>query len=265
VAVLVQRIGYLPARVSVAAPAPDVRVRLSEAPVALAALEVRATAPIRCPSRDEPEARALWEAASRRYSRATDSISIRAEMDLVLGEGPREQIGDPGAGVLRGHRETAGYTRAVAPRAGYGYRIDGSWNFMEAAWRYMALDSHDAQHFIDPSFGAHNVIAVVSRMPDRTILGFCSRGLSRAAVNVAGTLSIAADTTLAEARWRFRTPAPREDAGGEVIFAPYAAGGADAWLVPASSLVWRRVLGARDRYRHRAEWYSQWKSVPPRR
>ncbi|MBD0320699.1 MAG: hypothetical protein ICV87_10220 [Gemmatimonadetes bacterium] len=266
VAILVHRIGFLPARIAVTAPAADVTVQLSEAPLGLDALTVRAEGPIRCPSRDEPIARLLWEEAARRYSRATDSIWLRSEKEVVSGEGPRDQIGDTTGGTPRsGHRETGAYRRAVDPRLGYGYRISGSIDAVEAAWHYMALGSHDAQHFIDPSFGIYNVLAVVSRTPARTVLGFCSRGLGRGAVPVAGTLSIAAEGTLAEARWRFDPPAPREEAGGQVVFAPYSAGGVEGWLVPAQSLLWRRVLGFENRYRHQTKWYARWVAVPPRR
>lgn len=94
-------------------------------------------------------------------------------------------------------------------------------------------------------------------MGRETTVAFCPRGGDR---TVQGTLTIGADTTLVAATWRFQTPRPREDAGGELTFLPFEPGedGSPPDLLPARSVFWRKQMG-RDVYFHRSMIYTRWR------
>ncbi|HEX7238961.1 MAG TPA: carboxypeptidase-like regulatory domain-containing protein [Longimicrobiaceae bacterium] len=266
VGLLTRRIGFAPLRRSVLPPASGLVLQLSPAPVALEGLVVSTHARPACPRRDTPEARALWEAASRRYSRTPDTLGIATSAEVFRGEVPRTGIGQVDeARLVPATFGTGNVRRQVHRSRGYGVRnpLRTMSDELHASWYYLPLGSHAAGHFVDPSFGEHNALAVHARTPDRVVLAFCSRGLAREAVGVEGTLTLAADTTLSEAAWRYRTPSPREDAGGEVVFAPYARGAPEPWLVPASSLYWRGIIGRPGRYIQQWVRFGAWSVAPP--
>lgn len=68
---------------------------------------------------------------------------------------------------------------------------------------------------------------------------------------------------LAEAHWRFPTPAPDEDAGGEAVYEPPDDALGRALLV-RESLFWRRTNGGR--YYFEAKTFTGWRRshTPPR-
>jgi hypothetical protein len=265
VGVLVQQTGFSPLHAGVSPPATALVLRLRPGVVALETIEVRAAARRRlCPNREEPEARALWRAAAERYSNAPDTLGIEVKLFSYHADVPRSRLGEVDETRPRpGSRGTGNHPRTVGPKRGYGYRLSESMNEEFAFWSYVALGSHAAQHFVHPSFGTYNQLSVRVRGPDHVVLTFCSCDLEKGAVGVEGTLTLASDTTLLKAEWKFRTHAPQEEAGGEVVFAPYAAGAERPWLVPASSLYWRRREGHVDRYFQRWERYARWQVAPP--
>lgn len=263
---IVSRVGYVDRTLSVSSSDEPVTVVLQESAVRLEGLVARAEASPICPNRDEPEARALWEAATARYSRP-DTLTISASSVRMENEVPWAEIGVVHEDRLRNSgRATGPQRRAIRPRLGYGFRLEASWSREYAAWDYFELGSNQAQHFTDPSFGTYNSLSVRARTPDATVLAFCSRDLPRGAVKIEGMLTLRPDTTFASARWRFLPPRPREDAGGAVTFVPHPGGGRRPWLVPASHLYWRRVNQREDRYVQIWERFRAWGEglTPPR-
>lgn len=257
---VVSRVGYRARSLTVPRPAAPLQVRLSEAAVRLEAVSVRASAGRLCPNGDDPRARALWSAAAARYGSA-DTLSIEVDEMVATGNVPRAEIGMVDERWSRPNRRgTAPQRRAVDPVIGYGFRIASSFDPDYAAWQYLPLGSHHAQHFIDASFGTYNTLSVRGQDAEGIVLAFCSRGLTgRRAIGIEGTLTLGADTTLVSATYRFRPRDPEEDAGGEVTFVPHPGRGSLPWLVPATSLYWRALHGRRDLYFQRWERFGAWR------
>jgi hypothetical protein len=265
VGLLAQRIGFAPARSRVTQPARDLVLQMAEAALGLEGLVVGGRARSVCPNRESAEARALWEAAATRYSRTPDTLGIVATAAVFRGEAPRAELGRIDETRLRpASIGTGNVRRRVHGSIGYGARhLPSTTDGLHARWLYVPLGSHAAGHFVDPSFGEFNTLSIRHRGRSGVVLAFCSRSLARGAVGVEGTLTVAPDTTLAEATWRYRAPEPREDVGGEVTFSPFGRDDREPWLVPARSLYWRRLLGTSDRYVQEWVRYDAWAIAPP--
>ncbi|MET0398514.1 MAG: carboxypeptidase-like regulatory domain-containing protein [Longimicrobiaceae bacterium] len=261
-AVTVQRIGFAPLTRAVAPPA-SLELRLEPLAVPLPELRSR-TARRACPNREEPAARRLWEAARRRYDAGIASRGISSVSRTWSGIVDARDVGivdeDRMHGATAGgHGEATGVDGMVR-RWGYaapkslGYIPWGiSWQDDFFAWSYPALHERYAYHFAGDTFGALHALSVLSAGDGATTLGFCPRGRERTAIE--GTLTLGADGSFLSAAWSFRTPRPREDAGGEVVFAPRSTGVRP--LLPVRGVFWRRMGGSR-RYWQRASTYTAW-------
>jgi hypothetical protein len=258
-ALIASRLGYRSANVALNGTGPSLTLRMTAEAVQLEEVSVRARSSAPCPNRDEPEARALWEAAAAGYDRSYERVGIVSAMMSTTGQVPRSRIGQVDeARLWPARRGTSALPRSIDSRTGYGYRVQSSLEPDFVSWHYKELGSHQAQHFIDPSFGTYNSLSIRARTPDGVVLAFCSRGLGRQAVGIGGTLTLSPTNAILAAAWTFRTPRPEEEAGGEVTFVPRGEGGRPPWLVPATSLYWRAVVGRPSDAFQRWERFTEW-------
>jgi hypothetical protein len=255
-ALAAHRLGYGAAHQRVAPPATGLRVGLTARPLALDGMVVTAI-PKPCPNREEPEARALWSALYRRYAHDRDTLSMSVYAMLATGTGPLREVttgeldgrarwwsGVPSATRRQGIHETSPYPYA------YPYYFDARPAF--ARWAYRELHGTESAHFIEESFGGRHTLSILARREGETVVAFCPRGRDGwKGATVEGTLTIRGDTSLAQVSWTFRTPPPRENAGGEVVFVPRSSGRSP--LLPATGYYWRQLLGRRPSY------YQEWR------
>jgi hypothetical protein len=257
--VAVRRIGYAPLTRAVTPPA-SLEVRLEALAVSLPELRSGTVRRV-CPNREDPAARALWEAGRRRYDEAFrgtafvgltwDGTLDPEEVGLVDEARMQRFTSVVGGQPVRLERlvERWGY---ASPKAAGWVPWGMSWDDF-FAWAYPSLHDHDARHFADQVFGRLHTLSVQARGGGETTLAFCPRDRSRPSIE--GTLVVGADTAFHSAAWSFRTPKPREDAGGEVVFAPPSSA---RWpLLPARGTFWRRLGGSR-RYWQRTATYTAW-------
>jgi hypothetical protein len=262
-AVIASRLGYRTANVALGESGQPLTIRMTAEAVQLQEISIRVRSAAPCPNRDEPEARALWEAAAARYDRSYERVGIVSTMMSTTDQVSRSRIGQVDEARLRpARRGTSALPRSIEPRTGYGYRVEASIEPDFASWHYKELGSHQAQHFIDPSFGVYNSLSIRARSPEGVVLAFCSRSLDRQAVGIQGTLTLSPTNAIMEATWTFRTPRPEEEAGGEVTFVPRGDGNRPLWLVPAMSLYWRAVVGRPSDAFQRYERFSEWVIAP---
>lgn len=258
-----RHLGYLPFVMRLVDDTDSVRVVLSKIPVELPPVLARVEA--HCPQDDAPAARAIWRAAASRYARNTRALPLWWQGDEALDEVPPEQLGSPSREnlVSKNQYQISGYTRkllgADIPPV-YAARLDpitqsvltagGRYHF----WRYAELEGFDAPHFIEEDFGRLHDFSVAQQTQAGTVVVFCT---ARSQLNVKqqmeGTLTFSSDSTLVSATWRFITPKPHENAGGEAMFG-VAEFNHEQHLVSLQGLFWRRMEG-------RKEYVQRWLSV----
>jgi hypothetical protein len=141
---------------------------------------------------------------------------------------------------------------------GYAARQQQGFNERYAAWLYVPLQSEYASHFAEPGFAAAHDFRVTHGPGGSFSVSFCPTASIRKP-DVEGVLTISGDTSIVSATWRFTTPRPREDAGGEVDFLPPSLTRASL-LLPASYRYWRRT-DANSFYVERAE-FEEWRIYP---
>jgi hypothetical protein len=262
-AVIASRLGYGTANVTLGAAAQPLVIRMTAEAVQLQGISIQARSTPLCPNRDEPEARALWGAAAARYDRSYERVGIVSAMMTTTDQVPRSRVREVNEARMRpARRGTSALPRSIDPRTGYGYRVQASVEPDYVSWHYKELGSHQAQHFIDPSFGVHNSLSIRARTPEGIVLAFCSRGLDRQAVGIQGTLTLSSANDILSAAWTFRTPRPAEEVGGEVTFVPRGGGTGTPWLVPATNLYWRAVVGRPSDAFQRWERFVEWVIAP---
>lgn len=257
--------GYHPARMLVIPPAIDLGVRLSVEPVVLEGVTARVEARRGCPNREAPAARAIWANAAERYSRALDSLGVGANFAWdERGVPSKEDVGPvPGRDLRRGAVEgyPAGRRQPWLTRlesSGYGSRITGTSPWSEFAAWYYPLEILP-RHFVSPAFGALHTFSLIGQDGPEWVIGFCSRaGTLRGKVQLDGVLRVSMlDTLLSFVHYDFRSPAPIERAGGEIVYAPATAPDGRPLPLPATELFWRQQLGHSrlfQRYREYVGW-----------
>ena len=258
----VQRIGFAPLTRTVAPPA-SLELRLE--PLAVSLPELRSgTARRACPNREDPAARGAWEDGRRRYDPGVAARGVAFVARMLAGTVDAREVGivdedrlQPASGsAAGGGRGVDGMIRRwgyAAPKS-LGYIPWGiSWQDDYFAWSYPALHERYAYHFAGDEFGALHTLSVFAGSGDETTLAFCPRDRERTGIE--GTLTLGPDGEFLSAAWSFRTPKPREDAGGEVVFAPRSTGVRP--LLPVRGVFWRRLAGSR-RYWQRAASYTAW-------
>jgi hypothetical protein len=257
--VTVRRMGFRTQAITVTSADTTLVVRMAAAPVVLAPVTGAAQRRI-CPHREDPRARATWERMRSRYwQEGGDSLRVFGLMEIQTDTVPRNEIGRPGRTTLGWleHDMPWGADRSV-PIQGYAYRIDGSVGDRVTFWWYMHLDAGTSQHFTRPMFGRMHTFAFVPGAAGKTVIGFCPRERLGEKGQIEGTLSLRPDTTLAQAKWVFRTREPFEDAGGEADYLPPDPG-LRSLLLAESTLFWRKI--PRGRYYVEREHHSGYRFV----
>ncbi len=229
--------------------------------VSLQALTVEASASRRCPMQDDPRARALWTSMRSRYWQPDDdTVLIYAFMERRVGRGEKSDAYDPEAGAASAGWTTGALVLAhpdLMSRSGYATRGGGGAGERTAYWTYRVLDQASAQDFSTDFFGSAHTLSLVSQSPDRMVIAFCPRERLRRTGQIQGTLVLRPDTTLSSARWRFHTPEPREDAGGEASYVPPDPEYGRA-LLTQETFFWRRS-GSAGLYYFEARAFSGWR------
>lgn len=253
-ALVVRKIGYAPARLTLGGPVATLEIVLRQRSVPVTGITVAAPPPA-CIERDRPEARQLWEQASRRY--ASGALMAGLAADRMTG---RTTVPPDSFGAL----DTARLERGFTAMTGVGLRpredqrdrfyalppLIGSERSFR--WSYPHLESVQAWHFADVLFGELNRLALAPREVGEMVILFCGGRPGRPFIT--GRIHLAPDTTFLKAEWRFVTPAPTEQAGGEVVFMPRAPG---APLLAASGFFWRaRESGFFQEWSSYLQWYE---------
>jgi len=230
VLITVRRIGYQPARIPVTRHS-DLTVTLAPFPQTLP--PVAATAPRLCPNQPFRPDLGVWSPTRVIFARV----------------GPRELGAIDTTQTVDGQVAAGGdyfdmLTRRVR-RTGYAWPYQGLRQQRFDDWEYPRLESFFAGHFMDSGFGELHRFSFGSRTP--LVLVFCPRDATRPSIQ--GRLDLEADTSLGKATWIFQTPEPREDAGGEVIFARPGSEAARPVLLPLIGLFWRKII---------VDYYQEW-------
>jgi hypothetical protein len=255
---LARRIGLEPLRQALAAGDSVVRLVMRPLAVEVSAVTVRAR-PTECPDQDDPRARALWERAAAHYDVALSASGVRTDVQLFAALVPTESLGVIDTTRLQAWAVQSGYS----PLA-FATRFATQQNFYAVPasripwrrygyWHYALLESSRAWHFADSLFAVMNRLAFAETSEGDTVIAFCSSFEDRPYIR--GRIHVAHDTTLAGAEWDFVTPRPREEAGGQVLFAPADPHATGQPLLPVAGLFWRRLL-----QKVYQEWmeYRQW-------
>jgi hypothetical protein len=262
--ILARRVGWRTARLRVAPGHTLVVIRMEPQPEALEGLTVTGTRVAPCHNRESPRARALWTALRDRYRGGADTSAIASYYLTVESIGPGEQVG-----LVDTTRATRGWLKSVEPERrlwarivstkGYGFEITQSMGEAYAAWQYPPLESFYASHFVEDLFGGKHTFSVVRESAGEVVLRYCPLERSRRAQRIEGTLTLAPDGALLQTTWKYLTPQPQEDAGGEMDIIPPPPSMRAALLLPATSLYWRRTT--RGRYYQRWNRFSEWRVV----
>jgi hypothetical protein len=263
VAIATRRIGFAPTRVPFESGKAEYVVELTPNPAPVTEMTTR-TAVRLCPNVESPDARRLWEAATRRYVAAqADTMERATEVTQILSNVPADSLG-----VIDPSRETRGAHHAVSNWITGGRRLIESQGYvwlMTAAhgeadvgiWRYASLHSWHASHFGAPLFAQRHTLSVLG-VDDREItLAFCPRTPTETGLE--GTLRLARDTSFIAAKFAYWNPHPNgEVAGGEVVFVPPGriASGEPYPLLPLNGLFFRKLLNGR--FWQRWEEYDRW-------
>lgn len=259
-------LGYSPVRREVSAPAADVTLALVATVVELEGLTVAAPPKLRCPAREDREARDMWASLRTRYDHGRDTLGISFYARRYDATGPRDDVGlvDAERRLVRSWYGVQGRARPLSPYRTspypYAYPIVSSFDPAYAGWRYRELQSTDVDHFVDEEFGGRHTFSILARRGDATVVGFCPVRESWKGPSIEGMLTIGRDTSLVKAEWRFRMARATEEAGGEVVFVPR--GRDPIPLLPAQTLYWRRITGQRDRYFQRSEQFATYEFLP---
>lgn len=261
-ALYAHRLGYRGTRLEVVAGA-EVEIRLQPQAIPLPSLNVVADREL-CPRNDEPAARVLWDAARRRYAGGLDTMGVAtylASSRAVVS--PEALAWTPPQGEALEQRGSSFLLRVSwrrrIEREGYAYPVrrptaEGSLD----SWVYAPLEADLAPHFADPLFGRLHTLFVAAEDPDGWELGFCPRDPRRPSIQ--GSLLLSGDTALVSARWSFRTPEPREGAGGQAVF-PRLGRTSGGYLLPSEGVFWRRTV-LDDGVQRTHERYEGWIVAP---
>lgn len=261
--ILVSRLGYEEAEVSVSDGVLTLEIALQPAPLPIPGFRVeleRAS----CPSEAEDgSARTLWERAAARHPGGLDTLGVASythvRTDTLSGDIP----------TTRGLENASPGQRASAPllrlswtrridREGYAFAVRRSGRTRSYdSWSYPPLEADFSPHFGGESFGRRHDFYTELADLDGWILRFCGRDTE--APYLEGILELGPDTLIRRAEWRFHTPTPDEEAGGWTRFPPSAEDGSPPPLLPVESMTWRSLPDGE--VVRRAQWYDGWAVV----
>ncbi len=275
-----RRLGYGSAMAELPSDSGPVTLRLPTEAIALEGV-VATSAPIvrhRCPQRDDPLARALWEEAAASYSApdlshgfATATRSVARSVPesekahfTEAGMRPRWLNWSPGSwdrfGLIShafdGSADEVAYAVPL-PWDRPGYQVLDEEFF---AWHYPKFHEFHASHFFSPGFGDRHTFALLDHAPPDAVIGFCPR--SSAGPRVTGRLRLLG-ARARSAYWEFHTPRPGELAGGEAVFVLDSLESPQfRHLLPVQSTYWRRIAGSR-RFYQRSTLFLGWEIIAP--
>jgi hypothetical protein len=194
-----------------------------------------------CASADDPLARGFWDRASEPLRGPWDTVGLAAFGSFHGGgvsfeDRARRPADTDSAWVmaLRGSHSIEDRIReyGYAWRLGPGLR--GIWEGQDFGyWYYPRFGLFNAHHLTSRLFGELNRFVLLHQDGDEVQIGFCGRDQARPFV--LGVLTLRGGE-IVHALWRFSTPDPVEDAGGEATFQPNPHA---AILTPAVSVYWR--------------------------
>jgi len=259
-------LGYASVQREVSPPVLDLILVLVPAVIEVEGLTVVAAPRLTCPRREDREARDLWASLHARYDHSRDTLGISFYARRYDAVSRLDDVGlvDEGR-ITRSWYGVQGRVRRQnthhTSQYWYAYPIHSSFDPAYAGWRYRDVQSIDVGHFLEETFGVRHTFSILARHKDTVVVGFCPARQSWKGPLMEGMLTIGRDTSLLRSEWKFRTPQPREEAGGEVIL---VLRGKDVIpLLPAQTLFWRRIIGQRDRYFYRVERFATYEFLPP--
>ena len=233
--------------------------------IELAAATVIAGA-LLCPDSDDARARALWERAAARYDVSLSAYGVQTDVRVFSALVPPDSLGVIDTTRLEmsfiGGRYSAlaFATRFTSAPNYYAVRAGRTHPRRFGRWSYQLLESSRSWHFADRFFATMNRLALEPDPSGDTAITFCSTDRDRPSIR--GRLHLAPDSTMASAEWEFVTPAPREEAGGRVVFAPVDPRASGQPLMPIAGLFWRRVVGqVYEEWMEYRQWYRCENSV----
>jgi hypothetical protein len=239
----IRRVGYRAKQFSLGGITSDVAVVLTPLPLELADLSKRAVA--LCPHKEEPAARAVMARLIEHYSQRLDSLGVFTWFWYSSG-----RVSSPGMESFDTARMGYGQTGASGSgnrflarqldADGYAVRSSGDMMGDFDLWQYARLHFSAARHFATPLFLQRHRFFVVDGNAAVQQVGFCPA--DRKQPEIEGILEVADGSAIVRATWRFVTPRPLEEAGGEATIAPPPTeSGARPLLLPVTGLYWRKL------------------------
>ena len=256
------RLGFRPLRIAVEPGIDHYEIRLEEEPVSVQGLVIEAPREF-CTGGEDSEARFLWERARTRYHPALDTLGVATYIAWAEDVVSIDDIGPLDLPVMaieqRGSSPQLRFSwgRRVE-KQGYAFRtrrVEAQRAF--DSWVYAPLHADFAPHLLHESFGDIHDFQLLEEGDEGWVVAFCPEDDDRP--DVQGTLTIASDTTLAEAEWAFKTPEPVENAGGQAVFFPVTSDPQTSYLLPQEAMFWRQVT--LDRYYQRYQRYEGWHTI----
>ncbi len=242
-------IGYSPTRVGITSSAASLRVTLS--PIAVTLDPVRVEGTRLCPRPDSPAARDLWRAMARRYDTPSGGVWW-ADAQLFASRVAEEYLGvisslrPQEAFVAHGGRHYERVTDRIREE-GYAWLPSGlNLGQRFDLWEYPFLESHLVAHFLDETFARRHAFGTDSST-ETLVIVFCAT--EEKVPSIEGTLTLAPDSTLTTASWRFVNTAPSEQAGGMALFGPRVQRRGRVPLLPLAGLYWRKLV---------FDYYQEW-------
>lgn len=259
--VVAERMGYRQYQGRLESGEQRLTIVMERAPIPVDGVAVAATRACEDALGDDRTGRLLWELARERYEQGFDTLGIASyvRQGESRSEKPVPEIPLPDA-LEKRQRGSAPLLRARwdyrVREEGYGYRvrrISSSAGPYES-WVYPPLEAGFAPHFVSETFGELHHLQFLGTTSAGWRVAFCPVEDERVAIE--GTLTIAPDTTLVEAEWRFRTPEPVESAGGRAVFD--STGDGDRLRpLPREGLFWRELPDGR--HRHEYTLFEEWR------
>lgn len=205
-----------------------------------------------CPQPDDPEARRRWRVASSGYSSVTGYQESFARTLSAVGMVRSTELFD--VPVERLQPASSWRTAATWPTEpgtypllearvetdGYVWERGLTTGSRHLNWAYPTFEGRHAYHFATETFGGLHSFFLVAEDQGVSTIGFCPGPALTGLPSIRGTIVLSEVEGLLSAEWRFQSPKPDEEAGGEVLFATYVGSvGGDAHLMAARGLFYR--------------------------
>lgn len=253
------RLGFRPQRVSVTEGVTHYELTLIEEAVSVQGVVVEAPREV-CDGKEDAAARQIWQRLRARYHPALDTLGVATYMVWAEAEVPVDDLGPlelPTVAVeQRGSSSQLRFAwdRRVA-RRGYAFptrRVEHG--IARDSWVYAPIHADFAPHLIDETFGELHDFQMLNEDDQGWEVAFCPNDDDHPMIQ--GTLTIAPDTSLTGAEWRFETPDPKENAGGRAVFFPVVGSPDQTYLLPSEAMFWRQI--SLDTYYQRYQRYEGW-------